>query len=80
MTACTYISAGVCLIANNMFNPRHENMEYDEHLANISCCFLSDMAQQVPLEALKMAEEACQGLLQQASIVRLRISSQDALH
>ncbi|RMJ16639.1 hypothetical protein CDV36_003681 [Fusarium kuroshium] len=80
MTACTYISAGVCLIANNMFNPYHESVEYDEHLANISCCFLGDMAQQVPLEALKRAEEACQGLLQQASIVRHRISSQDEFH
>ncbi|RSM17119.1 hypothetical protein CDV31_004012 [Fusarium ambrosium] len=80
MTACTYISAAVCLIANNMFNPRHENIEYDEFLSNISFSFLGDMAQQVPLEGLKRAQESCEALLHQACTVRLRISNQDARH
>ncbi|WAO86068.1 Zn(2)-C6 fungal-type domain-containing protein [Fusarium falciforme] len=80
MTACTYISAGVCLIANNMFNPYHENMEYDERLANISFSFLDDMAQQVPLDGLKRAQESCQMLQHQAYAVRLRISNQDSCH
>ncbi|KAI8724294.1 Zn(2)-C6 fungal-type domain-containing protein [Fusarium sp. LHS14.1] len=77
MTACIYISAGVCLIANNMFNPSHQNMEYDECLANISFSFLDDIAQQVPLDGLKRAQKSCQVLRHQASMVRLGISNQD---
>ncbi|KAJ4324094.1 hypothetical protein N0V84_004060 [Fusarium piperis] len=78
MTACTYISAAVCLVANNLFNPHHDDMEYDECLANISFSFLADMAQQVPLEGLIRAQEACEGLLRQACIIRLRIPNRDA--
>ncbi|KAI8680505.1 Zn(2)-C6 fungal-type domain-containing protein [Fusarium keratoplasticum] len=78
MTACTYISAGVCLIANNMFNPYHENIEYDECLANISFSFLDDMTQEVPLDGLKRARESCEVLQRQALAVRLRISNQDS--
>lgn len=72
MTACIYISAAVCLIANNMFHPHHSNVETDENLAHSSFCFLGDMIQQAPYELLKKTQEACNELLQQARAVRLQ--------
>ncbi|KAK9419939.1 putative Zn(2)-C6 fungal-type domain-containing protein [Seiridium unicorne] len=80
MTACTYISVGVCLIANNMFDPHHENVEYDERLADISFSFLNEMIQQVPYEPLKKTQESYEKLLLQARVVRLQISSQNSYH
>lgn len=76
MAACPYVSAALCLVANNMFNPDHMNIEYDECLAETSFSFLGDMIQQVPYEGLIQTKASCGNLLQQARAVRLRTSSQ----
>ena len=71
MTACTYISGSVCLIANNMFNPRHEQVENDKYLADVCFSFLEGMVDQVPVEPLKKTRNAYEELLRYAHALRL---------
>jgi hypothetical protein len=66
MTVCTYISGAVCLTANNIFNPYHEDMEIDNDMIMVSFRFLEDMIREAPSEPLKRLRDSWDELLQHA--------------
>lgn len=66
---CTYISGSICLTANNMFFPRHGEVEHDKYLADMSLSFLDEMVQQVRYEPLKKARDVCKELMRYAHAV-----------
>lgn len=63
MTACTYISGSICLIANTMFNPGQQNVEDDKYLADVCFAFLEGIIDQVPFEPLQRTRTAYAELL-----------------
>ncbi|KIL85980.1 hypothetical protein FAVG1_10949 [Fusarium avenaceum] len=66
MTVCTYISGAVCLTANNIFNPWHEDMQIDNDLIMLSFKFLDDMIRDAPSEPLQRLRDSWEELLQHA--------------
>lgn len=66
MTVCTYISGAVCLTANNIFNPWHEDMQIDNDLVMLSFRFLEDMIREAPSEPLQRLRDSWDELLQHA--------------
>jgi hypothetical protein len=66
MTACTYVSASVCLTANIMFEPCHASVEHDLSLVNLSISLLEDLIQQTGRQPLKDLRDACEELLRYA--------------
>ena len=78
MTACTYISGSICLMANTMFDPRHENVEDDRYLAEFCFSFLEGIIDQVPFEPLQRTRNACEELLRYTHAASLQSAVQDA--
>ncbi|KAM0288742.1 hypothetical protein ACHAO9_006805 [Fusarium lateritium] len=66
MTVCTYITGAVCLTANNIFNPWHENTQTDSDLTMLSFRFLENMIREAPLESLQRLRDSWEELLQHA--------------
>ena len=63
MTACTFVSGLVCVIANNMCYPLHDSFQEDEALAGQSMLFLEEIVRQNPCEALQQTRDACKELI-----------------
>jgi hypothetical protein len=77
MTACTYISAAVCLTANSLFNPWHTKTETDDQLINPAFSFLDDMILQVPLPQLKRLRHSWDELLRNSREMSFRNAVQN---
>ncbi|KAF5684561.1 transcriptional activator Mut3p [Fusarium circinatum] len=77
MTACTYISAAVCLTANILFNPWHTKAEMDDQLINPAFSFLDDMILQAPLPQLKSLRRSWDELLKNSREMPFRNAVQN---
>ncbi|EXK87652.1 hypothetical protein FOQG_08989 [Fusarium oxysporum f. sp. raphani 54005] len=77
MTACTYISAAVCLTANSLFIPWHTKAETDDQLINPAFSFLDDMILQAPLPQLKRLRHSWDELLRNSREMSFRNAVQN---
>ncbi|KAI7758973.1 hypothetical protein LZL87_009968 [Fusarium oxysporum] len=77
MTACTYISAAVCLTANSLFNPWHTTIETDDQLIAQAFTFLEDIILQAPLPQLKRLRISWDELLKNARQMSFQNSVQN---
>ncbi|KLO79066.1 transcriptional activator Mut3p [Fusarium fujikuroi] len=77
MTACTYISAAVCLTANSLFNPWHTKAGTDDQLIDPAFSFLDDIILQAPLPQLKRLRHSWDELLKNSREMSFRNAVQN---
>lgn len=69
MTACTYISALLCLLANSMHNPVHETVESDKVQIDIALKFVDEFCLQTDLEPVRKLRDICRELQKHTLVI-----------